>query len=237
MEATLKVKAGMRFELRGGDVAVTCAMRDNGRPETLSYRSNGESRDFAGDELEIASTSIGTQVTVMLENGAADGPIVRFTVVLPLVRPNGDEKFDVTAAAVRTTERSLFGGPRPGPQQSYEAMGLEGTVVCGPAGPPKTRCHDWSAVLDAEPRGRATLVVTGTCTFPRAGYTVELRRVEPQGFNPADLLLERIVTEPPGPSAEVVTDVPVRYEEEAALRYQTVTILPEGPSIPVRHAR
>jgi hypothetical protein len=43
-----------------------------------------------------------------------------------------------------------------------------------------------------------------------AGYMVELHRREPQGFNSTDLLLEKVIQEPSGPSAEVVTDVAVR---------------------------
>jgi hypothetical protein len=62
---------------------------------------------------------------------------------------------------------------------------------------------------------------------------VELRRREPQGFNPQDLLLDRIVHPPTGPVAEVVTEVEVDYSEETEFDYQTVTILPDGPSINV----
>jgi hypothetical protein len=230
-----KVDTGTRFELHAADVEVTCTI-DDGRPARLGYRDADESREFAAEEIEAARSAIGTQVTVMLENGAADRPIQRFTVVLPEIRPAGDEAFAVTAAAVRTTERSLFGGPRPGPQQSYEALLLDGTASCDPATETQDQCHDWRAVQDLEPPGPARLIVTGTCTFPRAGYTVELRRAEPQGINPADLLLEKVVHEPEGPSAEVLTDVEARYEETTDFAYRTVTILPGGPSIEVQRA-
>jgi hypothetical protein len=35
-------------------------------------------------------------------------------------------------------------------------------------------------------RGPPTLHVTGECEFPSGGFTLELRRHEPQGFNPRD---------------------------------------------------
>jgi hypothetical protein len=241
MEAT--ITADLLYEVKGADVGISCAMRGDGRPERLVYRAGADERDFAGDDLDVLATAIGTHVTVMLEDGAADRPIVRFTVVLPVVRPGGDQPFPVTAAAVRTTERSLFGGPRPGPEQSYEAMTLEGSVTAGAATQPGLGYHDFSAVHHHEPGGRATLVVSGICTVPGADSVVELRRAEPQGINPTDLLLERVVKERPGvdPKASgklpLGVDVPVRYEEETDVEYRTVTILPDGPTIKVMHAR
>jgi hypothetical protein len=61
-----------------------------------------------------------------------------------------------------------------------------------------------------------------------------LRRQEPQGINPKDLLLTRIVHEPSGPVAEVETTVEVRYEEETDFEYDTVTIQPDGPTVKVQ---
>jgi hypothetical protein len=80
----------------------------------------------------------------------------------------------------------------------------------------------------------ATLHVHGECKFPTAGYTVELRRQEPQGINPKDLLMTRIVHEPSGPVAQVETTVEVSYQEETDFEYDTVTILPDGPTVPVK---
>jgi hypothetical protein len=94
-------------------------------------------------------------------------------------------------------------------------------------------CHDWTAIHDHQPPGPSVLRVNGTCTFPTAGFSVELVRREPQGINPRDLLLDKIVQPPSGPVAEVVTDVDVEYAEETEFDYQTVTILPDGPQIEV----
>lgn len=96
-------------------------------------------------------------------------------------------------------------------------------------------CRDWTAFVDLQPPGPSMLRVTGTCEFPTAGFSAELRRVEPQGFNPRDLLLEKVVRAPEGPAATVVTTIELRYEEEAgAGELDTVTILPDGPTIPVQ---
>jgi hypothetical protein len=103
---------------------------------------------------------------------------------------------------------------------------------------PQGRCGEWAAWLDRQPPGPPTLHVAGTCEFPSAGYTVELRRHEPQGINPRDLLLEKVIHAPTGVSAPVLTTVavPVRYREETSIRYETVTIFPDGVSLPVAEA-
>lgn len=98
-------------------------------------------------------------------------------------------------------------------------------------------CHDWTAVHDRRPPGPSVLTVRGNCTFNTAGYAVELRRREPQGINPRDLLLDRIVQPPTGPVAQVVTDVEVNYSEETEFDYDTVTVSPDGPSVPVEDVR
>ena len=104
--------------------------------------------------------------------------------------------------------------------------------------PPRSRpavdWDGWAAVHDHLPPGPPTLRVHGKCTFPTAGYVVELRRHEPPGADPRDLLLEKVVREPAGPVAATVTVVPVNYDEATDVEYETVTILPEGIAVPVR---
>src|SRR5215210_3256881 len=83
--------------------------------------------------------------------------------------------------------------------------GTEGVEVIGanrserievpPDGQTAGVCHGWEAWHDHQPPGPAVLYVSGECEFPTAGYEVELRRRAPQGINPKDLLLERLVRE------------------------------------------
>ncbi len=126
------------------------------------------------------------------------------------------------------------------------ALGSSGIEVVGasyrrrfdvPAGQPwQGDCRDWVAWMNRQPPGPATLNVAGECEFPSGGFTVELQRHEPQGFNPRDLLLDKIVTPPSGPATAAVTAVEVRYCEETTASFDTVTILPDGPSVKVREA-
>ena len=224
---------GLLFELSGEGLQIGLAIDAAGIPQRLAYRCGEDAREFSGEEIAVAASDEGTRATVMLASGAADGPLIRFTVIVPAVVLDGERAFEVTAAALRSTQRSLFGGPRPGPQQSYEALALTGTVSRLPGDRSPGTCRDWYASHDHMPPGPATLRVTGTCTFPSTDYRVDLRRHEPQGVNPRDLLLDKIVIEPSGVVGHAFTDVDVRYEEITDVEYESVTILPDGPSIPV----
>jgi hypothetical protein len=100
-------------------------------------------------------------------------------------------------------------------------------------GPPAGECSEWDAWHDHMPGGPATLIVSGVCKFPDESYQAKLRRREPQGINPKDLLLELIVTEEPG-WEEMETTLEVRYEEQTDFEYDTVTILPDVVTVPVK---
>ena len=77
------------------------------------------------------------------------------------------------------------------------------------------------------------LVVDGWCTYPSAGWMTELRRIEPQGTNPKDLLLERITTVPEGYQPPVTRGIEVHFEEMTDVEYETVTIMPDGLTLDV----
>lgn len=121
--------------------------------------------------------------------------------------------------------------------------GTEGIEVIGATGPEKLRvppadnagtCRGWSAWHDHQPPGPPVLHVRGECEFPTAGYSVELRRAEPQGIDPKNLLLNLVVRAPTGPASQVITKLEARFSEETDIEYETVTILPDGGSVPVR---
>jgi hypothetical protein len=95
-------------------------------------------------------------------------------------------------------------------------------------------CGEWKAWHDRMPGKPPTLHVTGECTFPTGGYSVDLRPREPQGINPAIYMLDRIVTEPTGPVPDVITPVPVHYLERTDARYTHVQIFPEGELVDVQ---
>jgi len=100
---------------------------------------------------------------------------------------------------------------------------------------PAGECSEWEAWHNRRPGAPPTLIVTGKCKFPDESYQAKLRRREPQGINPKDLLLELIVTEEPG-WEEMEPTLEVRYEEQTDFEYDTVTILPDVVTVPVKVA-
>ena len=93
-----------------------------------------------------------------------------------------------------------------------------------------TTCGAWRATLNTA--GIIPwLTVTGTCTFPTTGYSVELRRHSPPSPDPRVLLLDRIVLAP-DVGGDAISEVAVEYREFNVF-YSTVTIVPDGVTIPV----
>ena len=92
------------------------------------------------------------------------------------------------------------------------------------------RCKDWRAL---QPQGAGKLMVRGWCTYPNSGWTMELRRKEPQGSDPADLVLERVEGYKEGYPSRVVKAIEAEYVEETETEYDTVTILPDEVTIEV----
>ena len=90
-------------------------------------------------------------------------------------------------------------------------------------------CESWYAYHDFMPGSPPTLHVGATCTAPTNGYRFSLARQEPQGINPQDLLLRLVVDESEFAN-EVVTVYQVHYREDTDMRYDSVSILPDGPS-------
>jgi hypothetical protein len=90
---------------------------------------------------------------------------------------------------------------------------------------------DWSATLHSD-----KLKVHGELTFPTPGYKVNLKKKEPQGINPAILLLDKIVVPPTSIEPDHVVTMPVSFEEHTKAHYHEVEILPDAIRIKVNHS-
>src|ERR1700720_2565972 len=96
------------------------------------------------------------------------------------------------------------------------------------------KCSGWKAMHNLFPPRPAVLTVTGKCLFPTHGYKVTLKVAVPQGINPAILLLNKIVTTPTGHVIQTPEVVNVVFTKKTKTKYQKVTILPGGSTIPVQ---
>jgi hypothetical protein len=98
------------FDLRGGGLTVSYAASSlDGRPR-LSYRSLGQTRNFAGDELTTVDTAIGTLVTVTIA-ATPDLSTTTFTVVLPRTNVESGQSATVRTQGITTVSRTSIGGP------------------------------------------------------------------------------------------------------------------------------
>jgi hypothetical protein len=83
----------------------------------------------------------------------------------------------------------------------------------------------WTAILDTMPPQKPRLHVRGTAECNTGGYThVHLKEHHPQGFNPRDLLLDLVWTNPTGPVTEALTHHEVSFTKHDSPMYETVTI-------------
>ena len=229
------------FELVG-EARITYSLRS----ELLHYQ--GPSRPPLRDFIEVAETvppialPIGRLVTATLRS-TEDGDTNTVTVLLPDVNLDpageGDARLQATfrTLALWTTIQSTIGGPGlvAGPVQLYTVRELEGTARLAGPGCSCTFSAILNMGLPGPGAGPGHLTVEGECTLGSTGYKVKLTRHEPQGTNPRDLLLDLVVTPPPPDEVvlPVLTKYRVTYEEETQTFFQTVTILPDGPSVPV----
>jgi hypothetical protein len=83
---------------------------------------------------------------------------------------------------------------------------------------------NWSAVQNRQPPGPWRLRVDGDPRMPTPQHKPVLTKAVPQGINPRILILDLKATPPTGGAPQVVTRVPVHYEERSNQEYDQVDI-------------
>jgi hypothetical protein len=96
--------------------------------------------------------------------------------------------------------------------------------------------RNWQAWRFHNPDGESVLLVTGLCIVETDGYTAFLRRVEPQGYNPDILLLEKVITPPFGPDlpSPFPHTIEIRFEDRVHVHYTHVQIVSDYVTLAVR---
>lgn len=85
-------------------------------------------------------------------------------------------------------------------------------------------CRDWYASHDHQPPGPKVLRIRGICEVPGEGFTAQLQPLEPQGVNPADLLMKLIIQEPDTIEGDP-TEIEIVYETETDNEYDCVSVV------------
>jgi hypothetical protein len=102
----------------------------------------------------------------------------------------------------------------------------EGSIVT-PPDEPRCTSKDWNAIHDhmPGPNKEWATTVSGVVTAPTSGWSVDLRKHEPQGINPWDLLLDLICTPPADSANDVLEDHNVEFVGPGEYEYLTVTVI------------
>ncbi len=91
------------------------------------------------------------------------------------------------------------------------------------------------AWINRMPGSEPKLIVTGEVQVTSTGWKVSLMRVEPQGINPAAILLKLEAVPPSGAAGQVMLKIPVRYEESPPHgNYTDATIVNGEESVSVK---
>lgn len=89
------------------------------------------------------------------------------------------------------------------------------------------QCREWYAWLNTMPPGPHKLIVTGDVLVGNPGIEALLTMHEPQGINPAILLLDLNLVQKPGMWPQVMTCASARFDRlvPPGKKYTSVTIL------------
>jgi hypothetical protein len=138
----------------------------------------------------------------------------------------------VVGAAAAATASAGTSDPTTPVVQPLPCDKLSPAPLCAVSVPTSTaRCHDWTVERVRAVGGGPHLLVGAVCAV-RPGERLQLRRHNPQGINPAILLLELVVQRSPFPDGPATREERI-IDVEPDAGYTTVTILPDGPSLPV----
>lgn len=98
---------------------------------------------------------------------------------------------------------------------------------------PAINTSNWNAWVDRQPPGPGSFHLTGIVELRHSGFEVTLEPANPQGFNPAILMMNLTVTELDGMHMQAIEARGVRYDISPyqGNLYKEVTILHNGEMI------
>lgn len=234
------IEEDLCFELAGKGVQAQLTTGGPAGPGGLDLDLNlqGTQHAFATDEIAVQETGIGTLVTVVVEQ-VPQSHQTDFSLLIPalVVDPQFNDPEGVEVLALKTRHDDPPPGPFPpfGQFQRHGVVELEGTATLIKPAPPMS-CGGWSAVEASFAGPLYDLTVSGTCEVPRPGYIARLRRAAGQDSDSGDdLRLQLTIYEPTKTTPEQPTTIGAQYRELSCSPPKTVTILPNGVSIPVQH--
>jgi hypothetical protein len=128
-EASTGLKANsFTFTGKNDTKIVYSTSSTTGEPQ-LTYRDRMRDLSFRGDDIAVASSPLGTLVTVVLEM-IPDLHTLTATLVLPDINLGDRQVVRFTTVVILTTNLTSFGGPAfvTGPLQTYQVVKLGGVA-------------------------------------------------------------------------------------------------------------
>jgi hypothetical protein len=124
--ATTTLKANL-FELGCDGTSITYSTSSIAGKPLLHYNGPEGDLSFSGDDIDRATTALGSEVTVTVEH-VPDLHIITCTLLLPSFRLPEDGEASFETLAIKTTKHQSLIGPPEGAGESYESVALHGVA-------------------------------------------------------------------------------------------------------------
>ena len=115
------------FEFSCDGTSITYAATSISGKPLLHYNGPEGELNFSGEEIDRATTALGTEVTVTVEH-VPDLHIITCTLLLPSFRLSEDGEASFETLAIKTTKHQSLIGPPEGAGESYESVELHGVA-------------------------------------------------------------------------------------------------------------
>jgi hypothetical protein len=115
-----------QYDLVGQGVTISYSTSNIAGQPTLSYKKGRQTLNFAGDEIGVLDTGIGSLVTVTIAK-TVDRGFTSFSFLLPAISLTKTKQTFQTIG-LTTVHKTTIGGPVTGPQETYKSIALRGTA-------------------------------------------------------------------------------------------------------------
>jgi hypothetical protein len=115
-----------QYDLLGQGVTISYSASNIAGQAALSYKTSRQTLNFAGDEIAVLDTGIGSLVTVTIAK-TVDKGFTSFSFLLPAISLS-TAKQSFQTIGLTTVHKTTIGGPVTGPLETYKSIALKGTA-------------------------------------------------------------------------------------------------------------
>lgn len=115
-----------QYELKGQGLTVSYSTSSIAGKPQLAFKKGRQTLNFSGDQIETASTALGTLVSVTIA-ATADRGSTAFSFLVPAINLSSAKQAFRTFG-ITTVTKTTIAGPVKGPQQTYKTIALAGSA-------------------------------------------------------------------------------------------------------------